>query len=423
MKVKLLLLVVLLFVVGIRPAFADVSLEVRVLLQGAYDSTTGLMRDNLRSKGYLPGAGDPPTLSGAEVASEEVLAAIGENAVVDWVTLELHDSIDSTLRYAKRALLVQRNGQVIVPNSGAKSIVFEGIVPGSYRVGIHHRNHLDAMSGEAVALSMNSQLIDFSDPVFPVQGGALSRYVSGDKAMLWAGDADANAKLIARGPDTDLNTLLGRVLTEPANTHQDTNFRVNGYFNTDLNLDGVTIYAGPGTDANLLIGNVLMHANNQSANLNYVVNIPQEEIVSPLVNIAPQYGEATQSTTLQYLCSDNCSAAQAIDGDWGTVSHTDNVGGDWWQLKLPAGINITSIVIYADNHPLFYSFMDGVTVYVSDSPYSEALSDTDKVATLSGVFVNTITLNPARSASYIIIKASSIAYLRLSEVEVYAQIP
>lgn len=283
-----LLFIFLLLVMGIQPAFADVSLQARVLLQGAYDVSTGLMRDDLRRKGYLPGKGDPFTYSGAEAASEDVLAATGESAVVDWVTLELYDSTDSTLLYAKRALLVQRNGQVIVPNGGAKNIVFEGVTPGNYHVSIRHRNHLGVMSGEAVALTANSQLLDFSDPAFPVQGGELSRYVSGNKSMLWAGDADANARLIASGPDTDLNTLLGYVLTKPANIHQDSNFRANGYFNTDLNLDGVTIYAGPGTDASLLIGNVLMYGKNQAANLNYVVAIPQEKVVSPLVNIAHQ---------------------------------------------------------------------------------------------------------------------------------------
>ena len=402
-----------------HPAFADVTLQAKALLQGAYETSSGFMRDDLRSKGYLPDAGDPLTYSGEEVASEGVLAVTGENAVVDWVTLELHDATDSTLLYAKRGLLLQRNGQVIVPNDGAKDIVFAGVAPGNYRVSIHHRNHLGVMSEGALALSANPQLLDFSDPALAVQGGALSRYVSGNKAMLWAGDADANARIIANGPNTDLNTLLGYVLTEPTNTHQDTNFRLNGYFNTDLNLDGVTIYAGPGTDANLLIGNVLMYPNNQTVSLNYVVGIPKEEIVTPLVNVARQYGVATQSTTL----SDNDSAAQAIDGDWGTISHTNNVGGDWWQLKLPTAVNIASIVIYSDSHPLFYNWMAGITVYVSDSPYSDALSDADKVATLSGVFINTITLNPARSGAYVILKANSANYLRMAEVDVYAQAP
>ncbi len=424
MKVRRFLLLLILFVTGIQPVCADVSLEVKVLLQGAYDSATGLMRDDLRRKGYLPGVGEPLTYSGAEVASEDVLAATDENAVVDWITLELRDATDHTLLYARRGLLVQRNGQVIVANGGAKNIVFEGVTPGNYRVSIQHRNHLGVMSENAVALTANSQLLDFSDPAFPVQGDALSRYVLGGKAMLWAGDADANTQLIVSGPNTDLNTLLGYVLTEPANTQQDSNFRVNGYFNTDLNLDGVTIYAGPGTDASLLIGNVLMHANNQAANLNYVVSIPQAEVISPLVNIAKQYGEATQNAVPQGTgCSGNCSAALAIDGDWGTASQSDYVGDDWWQLKLPTAVNIAGIVIYGENHPTLYGLMDGVTVYVSDTPYNGVLSDAEKVATLDGAFMNSIALNPARNGTYVIIKATSNNYLGMSEVAVYAQIP
>ncbi|MDQ5768780.1 ImpA family metalloprotease [Thiothrix subterranea] len=239
-----------------HPAFADVTLQAKALLQGAYDTPSGLMRDDLRSKGYLPPTQPynfPPfNYAGSETASATLLAVTGDKAVVDWVLLDVRDNTSHDL-LARKAVMVQRDGTLLDPQTGNNTLTVTGIDAGTYSVSIHHRNHLGAVV-DAVALSAATPLLNFSA-----------------KEPLPAGDVDANAKLISSGPSNDVTILLGYILTEPQNSQQSANYRLNGYFNTDLNLDGVTVYAGPNNDLNLLQSNVLLHPNNHSFSMNFIV--------------------------------------------------------------------------------------------------------------------------------------------------------
>ncbi|QLQ30420.1 MAG: hypothetical protein HZT40_00975 [Candidatus Thiothrix singaporensis] len=96
MKTSRLFFTVLLLLSAAQPALADVSLQVKVLLEGAYNATSGLMRDDLRSKGLLPVtqpyAMSPFNYAGSETAAVGVLAVAGTDAVVDWVLLELRSA-------------------------------------------------------------------------------------------------------------------------------------------------------------------------------------------------------------------------------------------------------------------------------------------------------------------------------------------
>ena len=319
MKLYQYLLAVLLAAASIPPAFADVSLEIKVLLQGAYEASSGLMRDDLRSKGYLPVAQPynvPPfNHAGGETLSTAVQAVAGDKAVVDWVLLELHDASSDALLDSK-AVMVQRDGLLANPQTGANSVSFVGIAAGNYRVGIRHRNHLGVTS-RTVALAQTATLVDFTR----VQAEDRTRQAVGDKALLWAGDADANARIISQGPDTDVNTVLGEILTTPDNSTQGANYRLNGYFNTDLNLDGVTIFAGPGTDLNLLKSNVLLHPDNQTASQNYIVNVVGEAPVTTTDSVvvetpleeALRTGDASHITTQELLDAGIAQAQQEAD--------------------------------------------------------------------------------------------------------------
>ena len=134
-------------------------------LQGAYDTTSGLMRDDLRSKGYLPTTQPynfPPfNYTGSETASAAVLAVTGNKAVVDWVLLDVRDNTSHDL-LARKAVLVQRDGLLLDPQTGSNTLTFAGIDAGTYSVGIYHRNHLGTIV-DAVALSAATPLLDFSN--------------------------------------------------------------------------------------------------------------------------------------------------------------------------------------------------------------------------------------------------------------------
>ena len=81
---------------------SQVFVASKVFLQGVYDKAEGLMRDDLRQKGYLPIA-EPFTtleiggvkpfvhvgLGGGEIVADGVFAIEGQDAIVDWIFLEL----------------------------------------------------------------------------------------------------------------------------------------------------------------------------------------------------------------------------------------------------------------------------------------------------------------------------------------------
>jgi hypothetical protein len=65
--------------------------------------------------------------------------------------------------------------------------------------------------------------------------------------------------------------MLGALLIAPENTLVTTHFKMKGYYATDLNLDGLTVFSGPGNDLNLLFGNIMVHPLNDNANANFVI--------------------------------------------------------------------------------------------------------------------------------------------------------
>ena len=129
----------------------DTSIPVAIstLLEGPFDPATGMMNDALREAGVLPmtepysAMGFVPVGSnaGGETITATVLATTGQNAIVDWVWVELRDANDSTSVVAARAGLLQRDGDV-VDTDGTSALRFEGLAVGNYYLAIFHRNHL-----------------------------------------------------------------------------------------------------------------------------------------------------------------------------------------------------------------------------------------------------------------------------------------
>jgi uncharacterized repeat protein (TIGR01451 family) len=137
-----------------------VKLTAKVFLRGAYDTNVGLMLDGLRSQGLIPlvqpyGKGsytDIPHIGAEEATTTSVLSVTGSNAIVDWVSVELRDKNNPSVILYSRSGLVQRDGD-IVDVDGVSCLSFVGAVPESYYVTVRHRNHLGAMTANAIALT------------------------------------------------------------------------------------------------------------------------------------------------------------------------------------------------------------------------------------------------------------------------------
>jgi len=122
----------------------------RVLLEGPYEEATERMKDDLRFDGLLP-VEQPYSVApfnyvGNETASPTLFTASDpDNAIVDWVLIELRDETTPTLIVARCAALVQRDGDVVDMNGGS-DVSLINVADGSYHVVVRHRNHLGVMT-------------------------------------------------------------------------------------------------------------------------------------------------------------------------------------------------------------------------------------------------------------------------------------
>jgi hypothetical protein len=261
----------------------SVKLNVKLFLQGAYDQATGLMRDDLRSRGFLPTA-QPYTAmartsyhTGTETTTAAVLAATGSNAIVDWVLLELRTGTGVATRVATRAALVQRDGD-IVDMDGISPVTFSNRAAASYYVVATHRNHLGVMSEVAVALSATPATCDFTGAYDGFGNHAMKAI--GNLNALWAGNSNhtgiTHRSLIFSGANNDPDAVKNDVLTAGGNSAQDFSFVPTGYKLGDTNLDGDVKYQGPKNDVDAMIFfNVLSH--------------PANTVTSPLYLVAEQH--------------------------------------------------------------------------------------------------------------------------------------
>ena len=262
-----------------------VALKVKAFLQGAAIAgntagvEAGLMRDDLRKKGLIPHT-EPYTAleryshfgtGGLETLDPALLSITGNDAIVDWVMVELRDANDPSIVLNTQAALIQRDGDVMNVN-GNEVLIFENMAAGDYYVSIRHRNHLGMYTlypnnfGPAIIPE-----IDFTNPYTPIMGDIPGIDCGGKRAM-WSGDLNADAKIIFQGPKNDIFYMLLHILEEEENNDLLLNYIVKGYTQKDFNLDGDIIYQGPNNDRSpLLYNTVLEHPDNPNQISNFVV--------------------------------------------------------------------------------------------------------------------------------------------------------
>lgn len=255
-----------------NPADDGALLNVKTLLQGAYDSNSGLMSGDLNALGLLPPkqpyTAAPFNYSGTETLSSLVQEATGNSAIVDWVLVDLRTSPTSIA--ATRALMLRRDGQVVDAQTGSPDLHFANVKAGNYYVSVRHRNHLGVITASPLSLDHSVRMVNFASSSTVVRGDE-ARLLSGKTAMLWAGDVNGSNTLTANGPGNDVTSLLSGVITAMDNLQGNTNHIMKGYLLTDLNLDGKTLFTGPGNDTSLLMGNIILHPLNPNFAANYIV--------------------------------------------------------------------------------------------------------------------------------------------------------
>jgi hypothetical protein len=231
-----------------------ISVALRLMLDGPYNEFTQRMDDGLRVHGLIP-LTEPYTANGyvhtggggGESVAPALLTTPGDNAVVDWVIVELRDASAPTTVLASRAALVQRDGDV-VDKDGASPVAFARL-PGNYHIAVRHRNHLGCMTAQPVPIGTTPFSLDLSDPA-TATFGTDARRTRGARTTLWPGNAIADDAVRYTGADNDRDPLLqaiGGVV--PTN-------EVAGYRNEDINMDGSVRYTGGNNDRDIILQSI-----------------------------------------------------------------------------------------------------------------------------------------------------------------------
>ncbi len=235
---------------------SGVLVAARVFLEGGYDEASGLMRDDLRALGLVPTV-EPYTAlgygyvsGGGESISPSVLATTGNDAIVDWVVLELRDKDLPVQVLHSRSALLQRDGDV-VDMDGVSPLLFP-TGAGSYLVAVLHRNHLACMTAAPVVLGAMPAAIDLTLASTATFGTDARKLLGGayPAAVLWAGDVTFDGTLRYTGQENDRDPMLQAIGgAVPTNT-------VSGYHQEDVNMDGTVRYIGADNDRDPILVNI-----------------------------------------------------------------------------------------------------------------------------------------------------------------------
>lgn len=222
----------------------DFPTSIKVFLGGPYNPVTGKMSTGLNTHHLIP-LGEPYSSngynldnSGAEITDPNILNVTGDNAIVDWVVVDLRDNGNQQQTAFMKAGLLQSDGD-IVDVDGISPLMFPA---GNYYVVIHHRNHLPIMSANFFA---NWQAgADLTS--IPLYGANAVKIVNGVQVM-WPGDVNQDNLVKYTGVNNDRDMILSSVgATMPTNT-------ISGYLNQDVNMDGVVKYTGANNDRDIIL--------------------------------------------------------------------------------------------------------------------------------------------------------------------------
>lgn len=253
------------------PVFVSIAAEAK--LSGSYDAVTDLMRDSLRSKSLLP-ATEPYTATGFSISNPDVpmrsdlITKTGNNAVTDWVIIELRDKDNPALVLSSKAALICRDGS-IVEIDGISPVYFQDVATDEYYVAIRHRNHLGVMTATAIQLDALPVELDFSD-TSTATWGTNAQYIAGETAFMWGGDLNGDGVIIYQGANSDLLPVTIDVYSNPENSEFQASFPMSDYLKSDSNLDGETIYQGANSD--LLPVTISVYSNPE--NLDFQASFP-----------------------------------------------------------------------------------------------------------------------------------------------------
>ena len=247
------------------------GVAMKAFLSGAYDASLGLMHDSLRVVGVLPTT-EPYTAApynkpvlgetAGETIDPSLLAVTGNDAIVDWVFIEVRNSTTPSTIVATKRAVIQRDGDIKAANGG--DLIFTSLPAGSYNVSLKHRNHLGVMASAALTINPCSfTSLDFTTSPLWVKPGEINgpARMFGPVAALWSSDANTNKNAKYNGLSNDKQVVLNAVGVGTAN-----NVLSPVYRTEDLNMDGKVKYNNVDNDRNVIANTVGVSTPNNIVN-------------------------------------------------------------------------------------------------------------------------------------------------------------
>lgn len=236
------------------PVDQTVKLALKAMLEGPYDPQAERMHDSLRVAGLIPTSDPYPGLGytytgGTSTAMVPSLLTVqNDNAIVDWVVVELRDGTDpAEVLYSIPALL-QRDGDII-ETDGTWPLALNVHI-GDYYIAVRHRNHLGVMTASPTELNGSPTLLDLSNPNVDTYGTDALK-IANNKALLWCGDVNMDQQIKYTGSVNDRDLILVRIGGTIA-----TNVISDTYSNEDVNMDGSVKYTGAHNDRDPILVNI-----------------------------------------------------------------------------------------------------------------------------------------------------------------------
>ena len=252
--------------------------DVRVLLQGPYNTVTGKMNTSLRAAGSLP-LNQPYNVPPFNYSGTEHVSSFPDS-IVDWVLVELRDMNNNTLIIQKRAGLLSKSGVVLETDMTTGLYFSSAESLASYYIVVLHRNHMPIMSGLSVALP-NTRLpynftnLSVTQPYLhnnprPAEL-ELGNTGSGKYGMI-AGDVNANKILNYLGSLNDRGFITAKITAVTGQNNL--NGVISGYYNEDILLDNRVIYLGASSDRAIILANLAKLTGSNSLNAVYNSVVP-----------------------------------------------------------------------------------------------------------------------------------------------------
>ncbi|PZR23312.1 MAG: hypothetical protein DI539_03405 [Flavobacterium psychrophilum] len=266
-------------------ATCDVTLTLKAMLQGAlFNSSGGLMRDNLREGGYIP-LNQPYSSAlnarfnhigggGTEVTTNAVLQANAGtgNAIVDWVFVEVRDAAAPQTVIRTVSALIQRDGDIVAANGGPLVVN----LPSTFRISVKHRNHFGALYNQVLTATNQAVTLDFTTltdaNLYASAGftGQQAMATVGGIRALYTGNANYDTQVKYDGSANDRQVSASQVLSHPGNASQILNYsNATGYFSGDVNMDGKVLYDGANNDRQLILNIIVTYSLNTNILANY----------------------------------------------------------------------------------------------------------------------------------------------------------